>query len=392
MSLLIKALQKAEQHKSEATGNAAAASLPAAKPELELAPHRGSVPSLHEEGGFDESVLPRAHSHTPHQAAAVFRAGLGNGAGTPRAIWLAGGGMFFLLLLGGGFYYYLSSLEQPALVMARPHVPPAVPMPENPGLTEREVPEPAVMERPAVTPAPPVMPPAESPQAVAKTGEMVAAVEVKRTVRPGDEGSPKVIRSRAPTASVSEGVMAGYQAYLAGDDAAAGRHYRQAAQVEPRNVDAWLGLGAVALRLGKDEEASACYMRVLELEPRNAAAQTGLISLTAQADPTLGESRLKSLLAQQPEAAFLHSALGNLYAEQGQWPSAQQAYFQAYRFESSNAEYAFNLAVSLDQMGKADLALTHYQRALELLPRQGGGVDRAQLEARIGQLRQALNK
>jgi tetratricopeptide (TPR) repeat protein len=187
-------------------------------------------------------------------------------------------------------------------------------------------------------------------------------------------------------------VLLGYQAYVTGDDAAAARYYRQAVQAEPRNVDAVLGMAAAAARQGKTEEAIAHYMRVLELEPRNASAQTGLIGFMGQLDPTASETRLKTLLAQQPEAAFLHAALGNLYADQGQWPSAQQAYFQAYHFDPSSAEYAFNLAVSLDQMGKPDLALSHYQRALELLSKQGGALDKRQLEARITQLQQSLAK
>jgi tetratricopeptide (TPR) repeat protein len=104
------------------------------------------------------------------------------------------------------------------------------------------------------------------------------------------------------------------------------------------------------------------------------------------------ESRLKSLLAQQPEAAYLHAALGGVYAEQNQWPSAQQAYFQAFRVDPASAEYAFNLAVSLDQMGKQDLALDYYQRARDLLPKQGGAVGREGLDTRISQLRSALGK
>jgi tetratricopeptide (TPR) repeat protein len=226
----------------------------------------------------------------------------------------------------------------------------------------------------------------------AKPDNVVKSAENKTTPQIAPDSAVKVTRNRQPVASVNDQVLSGYQAYMAGDDAAAARYYRQAAQAEPRNVDAFLGLAAVAARQGKADEAATHYSRVLELEPRNISAQTGLIGLMGQLDPVASESRIKSLLAQQPEAAFLHAALGNLYADQGQWPSAQQAYFQAYHFDPANAEYAFNLAVSLDQMGKPDLALTHYQRALELQAKHGGALDKAQLEARITQLRQSSNK
>lgn len=218
------------------------------------------------------------------------------------------------------------------------------------------------------------------------------AGEPKPKPQAAPEASVKITRSRAPAAAVNDQVLSGYQAYMTGDDVVAERDYRRAVQAEPRNVDAWLGLAAVAARQGKPDEAAAHYLRVLELEPRNVAAQTGVIGLMGQSDPAASEARLKSLLAQQPEAAFLYAALGNFYADQGQWTSAQQAYFQAFHFDSVNAEYAFNLAVSLDQMGKSDLALNHYQRALELLSKSGGMVDRRQLEARIAQLKQSSGK
>ncbi len=115
------------------------------------------------------------------------------------------------------------------------------------------------------------------------------------------------------------------------------------------------------------------------------------MNVLAQADPVSSESRIKNLIAQQPEAAHLHASLGNLYAEQKQWPAAQQAYFQAHHFAPSNAEYAFNLAVSLEQLGKPALALPYYQRALDLLNSSASAsgsvaIDRAQLESRIRQL------
>lgn len=211
----------------------------------------------------------------------------------------------------------------------------------------------------------------------------------KPAVPANEEKAVKVTRNRNSASAVNSNVMAGYQAFLAGDDAAAKRWYRQAVQSDPRNIDALLGLGAVAAREDNADQAGTYFMQVLELEPRNATAQAGMINLTGQSDPQTSETRLKSMLAQQPEAAFLHAALGNLYAEQNQWPSAQQAYFQAYRYDADNPEYAFNLAVSLDQMGKAAPAAQHYERALELMARQGAaGLDRNQIESRIAQLRQ----
>jgi Tfp pilus assembly protein PilF len=80
----------------------------------------------------------------------------------------------------------------------------------------------------------------------------------------------------------------------------------------------------------------------------------------------LDESTLKSLLRDQPGAANLHFALALQYVAQGRWPDAQLAFFDAVRNEPANADYAYNLAVSLDHLGQSAPAAAYYQRALEL--------------------------
>ena len=62
----------------------------------------------------------------------------------------------------------------------------------------------------------------------------------------------------------------------------------------------------------------------------------------------------------------MHFALGLQYVTQGRWPDAQAAFFEALRNEPTNADYAYNLAVSLDRLGQAQSAATYYQRALDL--------------------------
>jgi uncharacterized protein HemY len=109
-----------------------------------------------------------------------------------------------------------------------------------------------------------------------------------------------------------------------------------------------------------------------------------MAALEANADGVGAESKIKNMLARQPEAAHLHAALGNLHAAHNQWASAQSAYFNASQYAPISADYAFNLAISLEHLGKPKLALVQYQRALDLLNITGAtSPDRAQLEARI---------
>ena len=196
-----------------------------------------------------------------------------------------------------------------------------------------------------------------------------------------NSASISVTKSQAK-AGVSPTLMSAYKAYNAGKDSEAQKLYKQVLQQDVRNVDALLGMGAIAQRQGRLADANGWYGKVLEVEPRNNIAQAALIDSQPQGNELNNETHLKNMLAKQPDDANLHVALGNLYAEQNQWPAAQQAYFDAYRLHAS-ADNAFNLAVSLDQMGKPKLALPYYQRALSLAQAGANGIDKAALEARI---------
>ena len=124
----------------------------------------------------------------------------------------------------------------------------------------------------------------------------------------------------------------------------------------------------------------------MELEPRNAYAQAGLIAIIGGADPQASESRLRLLIAREP-SAFLYFTLGNLYADQGQWPGAEQAYFQAFQLQPDNADYAFNLAVGLEHIGQIRPALDYYRKALDLSFRKGrANFDQNLVIQRVGQL------
>jgi tetratricopeptide (TPR) repeat protein len=92
------------------------------------------------------------------------------------------------------------------------------------------------------------------------------------------------------------------------------------------------------------------------------------------------------LIAREP-SAFLYFTLGNLYADQGQWPGAEQAYFQAYQLQPDNSDYAFNLAVGLEHIGQIRPALDYYRKALDLSFRKGrANFDQNLVIQRVGQL------
>jgi tetratricopeptide (TPR) repeat protein len=192
--------------------------------------------------------------------------------------------------------------------------------------------------------------------------------------------------SRTP-AQVNPRIEAGYNAYMAGDLAAARGEYEQALRDEPSNRDALLGLAALDVRGGRYESAEALYLRALAADPRDPQAQAALLALrSSRADPLVTESRVKSMLAAEPEAHVLNFTLGNQFAQQRRWAEAQQEYFKAYSAEPDNADFAYNLAVSLDHLRQGRQALEYYQRAITLAGKRGASFDLGAAKSRAAQL------
>ena len=268
-----------------------------------------------------------------------------------------------------------------APVVAAPNAIPGLPSAGTPAgaPTATPTPSPAAPQAAptaAARPAP-IEPPVETP----RPRQRVAEVQPAPAAR---EPSPRVLRN-AP--EVSPRVEAGYAAYTAGDLAAARSEYEQALRDEPTNRDALLGLGAVDVRSGRYESAEALYLRVLQIEPRDPQAQAALISLrSGRSDPLATESRVKSLLAADPSAHALNFALGNQFAQQNRWAEAQQEYFKAYAADPENADFAYNLAVSLDHMRQPRQALDYYQRAIALSQKRGASFDLAAAKTRASEL------
>ncbi len=174
-----------------------------------------------------------------------------------------------------------------------------------------------------------------------------------------------------------------YQAYETGRLGEARRLYEEVLSREATNRDAMLGLAAVALRGGDREQARALYRRRLEIEPKDTLARAALLSLLEGEEPAARESALKALLRQGGVVAHVHFALGNLYAGQKRWSAAQAAYFRAAQMAPRNADYAFNLAVSLEHLGRHRQALAFYRRAARLAGKAPVGFDRRQVLMRI---------
>lgn len=190
-------------------------------------------------------------------------------------------------------------------------------------------------------------------------------------------------------------IMNAYSAFQRGQYEQAETLYQQVLAQEPSNRDANLGLAAIALKQQRYEYARQKYLALLQFNPKDSLAIAGLSSINQGSlqnldDAVLSESQLKFMLKEQPDAAHLYFALGSLYAGKNQWPQAQSAYFSAWSADSNNADYAFNLAVSLDHINQSQQALQYYQLSLKLTRNSSANFSLAQVQQRINSLQEAM--
>ena len=232
--------------------------------------------------------------------------------------------------------------------------------------------------------------------------ERSGALQVRDTASaaggvPVDSPANLRIARNATSAVVNPDVLTGYAALQAGDLDRAGQDYDRALRADPSNRDALLGAATVLLRLGRTDAAEAYFRQTLRLHPGDPYAAAQLASLTAQGDPVGALSQVNSLIAREaerPESGGGNGALafvqGNQLSSQGRWPEAQQAYFNAHRADPGNADYCYNLAISLDRMREPRLARDFYSKALELSRLRPASFDAARARTRLAQLEASL--
>lgn len=333
-----------------------------------------------------------------------------------RIFLLLGAGVLAGMGVAGYFYWQLTGIAGSNRLAAT--ATPAIPRPTTPPVTtaapstQVSTPLPAT----AASPSPPgtassnaaVNPPRQtaarattpstgratprlvkaSPAVSAPTTATSAPSSAGATGTADPSGAPLAIQQKTKSAPIQRA----YAAMQAGRYDEARNAYREVLRLEPRNIDALLGLAALARRDGDNASASDYYEQVLRLDPRHPAAHTGLVALYGALDPAQAESRLNALLGPSVQnsdtvaASAVHFALGNLYAGQQRWREAQQAFFKAHTADDGNPDILFNLGVALEHLKQGPLARQFYERALRASQQRGFGFDRTQAEQRVAAL------
>jgi len=361
MSLLLDARKKAQQAQAAQAGSHSGA-------ELSLEPHPDSRPAA-TSSSISSADAPSSDGRARIAGQNLFNAKSSApslaGHSINRNLLIALGGTILILAAGAGYVWYAVSPGQPgqSRPIDRPVASPATTAPAN-----------NLVPDVVSTQTAPILPAAINKPARATK----RSAQAPRT----HQGNPMLIEQHQDE-PIDPILNDAYLAYRSGRFDQAQQLYLKALNLDSNNTDALLGLAVIAQRRGADNVAAHYYAQVMALDPRNAVANAGMSALSNDDNR---ESRLKTLLNEQQDSSSLHFALGNFYAGQARWGEAQQAYFNAYKLESGNAELAFNLAVSLDRLGQNKSAAQYYQRALQLDPDHHAAFDHAHISQRIEEL------
>lgn len=303
-----------------------------------------------------------------------------------------------VVAIGGYFYWQLQPkgdfVANPGLTIktvpaAQPATPAIQPTPAAPAIASAPAPVAqtlaaagGISPQPAATPKKP-----EGAAPRARAAQANNAKPPQAALAQGMEHPERVIRLGRRSAKPDESMEMAHAAFARGELDLARSIWLRMLQSDSRNINALHGLAAIALQENRPNQAVVLYRRVLEVDPKDGVAHAGLLSVAPPADAQQSESRLKGLLAEQPDSPHLNFALGNLYSGDARWAEAQQAFFKAHVADPVNPDYLYNLAVSLDHLHQASLAAQYYAQALDAAKSQRAAFDPAPVEERLKTLR-----
>ena len=199
---------------------------------------------------------------------------------------------------------------------------------------------------------------------VTKPTDVIAKIEQPSKVVAKKEAKPRIkIETKLTVSKESIWLKDAFTAFENGDMALAEMNYERVLSENSSNRDALLGQAAIFASQNKGNQAIDNYQAILLENPKDPLAMASLIAASSMS-PIESESRLKLLQRESPRAAYLQFALGNVISAQNRWQEAQQYYYKAYQLDANNPDYAYNLAVSLEQINKPEIAINYYTEAI----------------------------
>jgi len=152
--------------------------------------------------------------------------------------------------------------------------------------------------------------------------------------------------------------------YAAGDDPAAERCYRKAAELDPAAADAQVGIGRTVFNQGRFEEAEPFYKRAVAIDPGYADI---LLELAARYEEQGKSGKAIEIYQQCPDDPALPERLGNLLFQAGRIEEALPL-LQTAAGRSPTVANRFALAAAYVKLKQPDKAVPLLELAIQEEP------------------------
>lgn len=120
------------------------------------------------------------------------------------------------------------------------------------------------------------------------------------------------------------------------------------------------------------------------MEPRTTSEPTASSAPATVPHPEDTALHGGALMAPQDTAGSKENQEGVAHFEQGHWDAAQDHFLNALAVNPDLAEAHYNIALTLDKLGKHGEATEHFQVALDLAPNDPRIQDSSILKAHLG--------
>jgi Flp pilus assembly protein TadD len=153
------------------------------------------------------------------------------------------------------------------------------------------------------------------------------------------------------------------------DRAQAEVYYRQALKIAPKTASPYVNLGSLKFQAGQNSEAIAFYRQAIAITPESAQIQYDLGNVLLQAGDLAGATEhLEKAERLDPKLAMTHENLAVALGRSGHAAAAVAEFQLAVQLEPQKSTAHSNLALALVQVGDIQDAIKEYQTALQLDP------------------------
>jgi tetratricopeptide (TPR) repeat protein len=145
--------------------------------------------------------------------------------------------------------------------------------------------------------------------------------------------------------------------------------YRQALHIDPKDADAWTNLGVTYYNLSRHNDAINAYRQALHIDPKDANAwnNLGVTYGELERNDDAIEAYRKALHI-DPKTANAWFNLGVAYGKLESHDDAVEAHRQALRVNPKHASAWNNLGIAYGKLGRDDDAIEAFRQALHIDP------------------------